>query len=202
MAVAGRVLLATLAVLVATVPAGSAAARPAHRAVTVPAPPGGAAPVDGFRSVRTFDLVAEPARLRIPAVQVDTALQRLGRRPDGTVAVPDSPNVAGWYAQGPRPGQPGPAVLLGHVDSVRGPGVFFRVEELSPGAVVYVDRVDGTTGSFRVVRVVKVPKTSFPTDLVYSPTLQPSLQLVTCGGTFDHRAGSYRDNVIVYTVPS
>jgi len=47
-----------------------------------------------------------------------------------------------------------------------------------------------------------VPKTSFPTDLVYSPTLQPSLQLVTCGGTFDHRAGSYRDNVIVYTVPS
>ena len=128
MAVAGRVLLATLAVLVATVPAGSVAARPAHRAVTVPAPPGGAAPVDGFRSVRTFDLVAEPARLRIPAVQVDTALQRLGRRPDGTVAVPDSPNVAGWYAQGPRPGQPGPAVLLGHVDSVRGPGVFFRVE--------------------------------------------------------------------------
>ena len=93
-------------------------------------------------------------------------------------------------------------VLLGHVDSVRGPGVFFRVEELSPSAVVYVDRVDGTTGSFRVVRVVKVPKTSFPTDLVYSPTLQPSLQLVTCGGTFDHRAGSYRDNVIVYTVPS
>src|SRR2546423_472599 len=78
MAVAGRVLLATLAVLVATVPAGSVAARPAHRAVTVPAPPGGAAPVDGFRSVRTFDLVAEPARLRIPAVQVDTAPEATG----------------------------------------------------------------------------------------------------------------------------
>ena len=60
---------------------------------------------------------------------------------------------------------------------------------------------DGTTVTFRVVRVSRMPKSSFPTDLVYLPTLQPSLQLVTCGGSFDHDARSYRDNVIVYTVP-
>ena len=198
---AGRLaVLAGVAALMLTVPSASRAAPQPVRAE--PARPAAAPVVDGFRSARTYDEVAVPVRLRIPAIGIDTPLQRLGRRPDGMIAVPDSPNVAGWYAQGPRPGQPGPAVLLGHVDSVRGPGVFFRVEELSPSAVVYVDRVDGTTGSFRVVRVVKVPKTSFPTDLVYSPTLQPSLQLVTCGGTFDHRAGSYRDNVIVYAVPS
>jgi Sortase domain len=202
MAIAGRALLAALAVLAATVPAGSAVARPAAGALAAPAPAIVAPRVDGFRSARTFDLVAEPVRLRIPAVQIDTALQHLSRRPDSTIAVPDSPSVAGWYAEGPRPGQPGPAVIVGHVDSVSGPGVFFRLDQLTPGTAVYVDRADGTTAGFRVTGLTKVPKTSFPTDLVYSPTLEPSLQLVTCGGSFDFRVRSYRDNVIVYTVPS
>jgi sortase (surface protein transpeptidase) len=133
---------------------------------------------------------------------VDTALQPLHRRPDATIAVPDSPAVAGWYAEGPRPGQPGPAVILGHVDSTAGPGVFYHLFELRPGADVLVDRADGTIAGFRVDRITRVPKTSFPTELVYAPNLQPSLQLVTCGGTFDHRRRSYRDNVIVTAVPT
>ena len=204
MAVGVRVLLmAALTVTTATVPAGSQARSraPAVRAAAVAAP-AGPPRADAFHSARTFDLVAEPVRLRIPALGVDSPLERLDRLSDGTVAVPDSPTVAGWYRQGPRPGQPGPAVILGHVDSYRGPGVFFRLGELSPGAVVDVDRADGTTAAFRVVDVSRVPKTSFPTDLVYAQSLDPSLQLVTCGGSFDYRARSYRDNVIVYTVPA
>ena len=201
MAVGGRALLAALALVVATVPAGSAAARPDR----APAPVGGPVvppQIAGFHSSRTFDLVAEPVRLRIPAVQVDTPLVQLGRQPDGTIAVPPTPKIAGWYAQGPRPGQAGPAVIVGHVDSASGPGVFFRLYQLPAGAIVYVDRTDGTSAGFRVVSMTRVPKTSFPTDLVYSPTLEPSLQLVTCGGSFDYRARSYRDNVIVSTVPA
>jgi len=204
MAAGGRsVLLAALALVLVTLPAGSRAAKPGPDAspataapVPVPAPA-----VDRFHSARTFDLIAEPVRLRIPTLQVASALERLGRQPDGTIAVPANPAVAGWYAEGPRPGQPGPAVILGHVDSASGPGVFFRVGQLSPGAAVYVDRADGTSIGFRVLNVSRVPKVSFPTDRVYSPTLQPSLQLVTCGGSFDYQARSYRDNVIVYTVP-
>jgi hypothetical protein len=64
-------------------------------------------------------------RLRIPVVSVDTPLQRLGRAPDGTVEVPTNFAVAGWFADGPRPGQADPVVLLGHVDSASGPGVFY-----------------------------------------------------------------------------
>src|SRR6266568_201891 len=202
MAVGGRVLLAALALVMATVPAGSGPTGPGASPVRAAAAPVNAPRVDRFHSIRTFDMVAEPVRLRIPALQVDTALEGLARQPDGTIAVPDNPNVAGWYDEGPRPGQPGPAVIVGHVDSVNGPAVFFRLDQLSPGAAVYVDRADGITAGFRVVSVSRVPKTSFPSDLVYSPTLQPSLQLVTCGGSFDYHARSYRDNVIVYTVPS
>ena len=199
MVVNGRVLLAALALVIAAVPGGSAISRVVASSRAAPVP---ASQIDAFRSVRTFDMIAEPVRLRIPALQVDTPLERLGRQPDGTIAVPESPNIAGWYVAGPRPGQPGPAVILGHVDSINGPGVFFRLDQLSPSAAVEVDRADGTTAGFRVVSVSRVPKTNFPSDLVYSPTLQPSLRLVTCGGSFDYRARSYRDNVIVYTVPS
>jgi Sortase domain len=201
----GRVaLVAALALVLGTVPAGSEAAGQQATAQPVQARGGPVkAPVaDSFRSVRSFDEIAPPVRLRIPAIRVDTGLDRIGRQADGTIAVPNSPVVGGWYAEGPRPGQPGPAVILGHVDSRNGPGVFFRLSELAPGALVYVDRADGTNIVFRVQRVSQVPKTSFPTDLVYSPTLEPSLQLVTCGGSFDSHARSYRDNVIAYTSPA
>jgi Sortase domain len=197
-------MLTALALLLVAVPAGSqvAGARGSAGPLGPGSPPGPVPAVDGFRSVRTYDAIAEPVRLRIPAVGVDSGLQRLGRNADGSLAVPESPHAAGWYADGPRPGQPGPAVVVGHVDSTDGPGVFFRLDELAPGAAVYVDRADGTTARFIVTGTVRTPKTQFPTDVVYLPTLQPSLHLVTCGGHFDHGTGRYRDNVVVSAVPA
>jgi hypothetical protein len=162
----------------------------------------GAPEAGSFRSVRRYGEVAEPVRLRIPAVAVDTRLQRLGRAPDGSVEVPGDFGVAGWFAEGPRPGQAGPAVILGHLDSRTGPAVFVRLPELAPGSAVVVDRADGSSARFRVSRTLQVPKAAFPTDLVYGATLEPSLRLVTCGGSFDHGTGSYRDNVIVYADPA
>jgi hypothetical protein len=80
--------------------------------------------------------------------------------------------------------------------------VFYRVAALRKDAQVLVDRADGSTVAFRVTGTQRVPKVAFPTDAVYAPTLQPSLRLVTCGGSFDAAAGSYRDNVIVYADPA
>jgi sortase family protein len=158
-----------------------------------------------FRSVRSYAEaaeVAEPVRLRIPAAGVDTSLVRLGRAADGSVEVPARFDVAGWFAEGPRPGQPGPAVVLGHVDSRTGPAVFSRVAALRPDSQVIVDRADGSTVAFRVSGIQRVSKVEFPTDLVYGPTLESSLRLVTCGGSFDRATGTYRDNVIVYADPA
>ena len=200
---AGRraALCVALLTLVGTLGA-SQRAQPAGSPVPVagPAAPaaGGPLAIDSFRSVRTYDAVAAPVRLRIPALGITTPLQPLGRNPDGTIAVPTDPDVAGWYADGPRPGQQGPAVILGHVDSTDGPAVFFRLAQLPRGAAVYVDLADGSRTSFRVVGRSRVPKSRFPTDVVYLPTLQPSLRLVTCGGSFDYAVRHYRDNVIVY----
>ena len=174
----------------------AAASSPRGPATTVKAhePPG----VAGFHSVRTYDQPALPVRLQIPAIDVSTPLVKLGRLPDGSLEVPKDWDTAGWYDKGPRPGQPGPAVILGHVDSTTGPAVFYQLRALRPGDTVRVGLADGRILVFRVQRVQRYPKDEFPTEAVYFPTLNRELRLITCGGEFDYAARSYRDNIVVY----
>jgi len=146
-----------------------------------------------------------PIGLDIPAVGIHTELIRLGLHRDGTVQVPplvsDAP--AGWYENSASPGEAGAAVLLGHVDSARdGPAVFYRLSALRRGDAISVRRADGTVARFTVTTVSLYPKSDFPTRLVYGSTPYPALRLVTCGGSFDRRRGTYRDNVVVYAGPA
>ena len=180
----------------------AAGARPTSTAATPKQVPDPAA--DQFKSVRTYATVAPPARVRIPAIDLVTPpLEQLGRMPaDKSIALPSRPERAGWFKDGPRPGQPGPAVIIGHVDWDHGPAVFFRLRDMKPGETVYVDRADGSTQEFTVTVVRQVAKSDFPTDDVYAPDLQASLRLITCGGQFDHQAHNYLDNVIVFASPA
>jgi len=138
-----------------------------------------------------------PVRLLIPAIGVDTALQPLRLSSDGSLQAPSAWQVAGWYAGGIRPGQPGPAVIAGHVDSLYGPAVFFRLRQLHHGDQVIVERQDRQTLVFLVDAVDHFPKDNFPTELVYGPTPLPELRLITCGGDFDPHTLSYLDNLVV-----
>jgi sortase (surface protein transpeptidase) len=150
-----------------------------------------------FRSARGYTATPVPVRIDIPRIGVSSSLIQLGRAADGTVEVPP-PEVAGWYAPGTRPGDPGSAVILGHVDSKHAPAVFYRLRELRRGDEVLVRRADGSTLRFVVQRTQQYPKARFPTDDVYYPTLTPELRLVTCGGEFDHRIRHYKSNIIVF----
>ncbi|KOV80319.1 class F sortase [Nocardia sp. NRRL S-836] len=143
---------------------------------------------------------SEPTEVRIPKIGVRSSLVPLGLNPDETVEVPpvEQPMQAGWYELARTPGEAGPAVLLGHVDGNRQPGVFFRLRELAAGDEVEVSRKDGTTARFRVRGTEQIAKHSFPTEAVYGDTTGPELRLITCGGSFDQAARSYRDNIIVY----
>jgi len=179
-------------------PGHSPAAAPSRGGSATAAEPRQPPGVAGFHSVRTYDQPALPVRLQIPAIAVSTPLVRLGRLPDGSIEVPHDWNTAGWYDRGPRPGQPGPAVILGHVDSKTGPAVFFRLRALRPRDVVRVGLADDRILVFRVQRVERYPKDKFPAEAVYLPTLNRELRLITCGGDFDYAAGSYRDNIVVY----
>lgn len=142
--------------------------------------------------------VAEPVRIRIPRVGVDAAIDPLELDRKGVLPAPDSTTRTGWWHAGPEPGERGPAVIVGHVDSLHGPGVFFRLDELDRTDRVFVDRADGSTAVFAVERIEQHGKDSFPTEAVYGDTRRPTLRLITCGGTFNDREGRYRDNVIAF----
>ena len=138
-----------------------------------------------------------PIHISIPAIGVSAAVGRLGLNPDGTLQVPGDFDVTGWYAGGPAPGETGPAVIAGHIDSRRGPAVFYRLRELRPGQEITVGRTNGSSVRFAVDGVAQYPKQAFPTEAVFGPSPDPLLRLITCGGAFDRSQRSYRDNVVV-----
>jgi LPXTG-site transpeptidase (sortase) family protein len=141
-----------------------------------------------------------PVSVRIPGIGVNAPMMELGKNADGTVQVPplDAHNLTGWYRYGPAPGQRGPAVILGHVDSLTGISVFYYLKDLHAGDRVYVTLADGKVATFAVDGVQKVAKDAFPTASIYGQAGYPSLRLITCGGPFDKATGHYVDNIIVY----
>ncbi|MHB8334566.1 MAG: class F sortase [Acidimicrobiales bacterium] len=140
-----------------------------------------------------------PMRLSVPNIGINIAVGRLGLDANGQVMVPATAHTVGWYVHGPTPGQIGSAVILGHVDSYLGPGVFFYLRNLVAGDSIQVTLADGSVVSFRVNRVEQYSKSAFPDRLVYGSHGTRSLQLVTCGGTFDHATGSYESNIVVFS---
>jgi hypothetical protein len=145
------------------------------------------------------DAEAPPPRgVTIERLGIESDLIGLRMGADGALAVPQDPGQVGWHRAGTAPGDIGPAVLVGHVDSYEGPAVFFRLAELQPGDRVSVARTDGSAVAFEVYALETVPKNGFPSDRVYGPTEGPELRLITCGGGFDRETRSYTDNVVVY----
>jgi sortase (surface protein transpeptidase) len=194
--------------------AGCTGGRPAGERVSHAAPPAGRSAVAAVTStsagptrateVRNFPVgswhrlpLSAPVRLEIPAIGVRSSLVRLGLNADGTMQVPGDFQVAGWFTGAPQPGQLGPAVIAGHVDSTTGPAVFYRLRDLRPGDEVWVVRADHRVVRFRVDALASYPKQALPDNAVYGATTAPALRLITCAGSFDRSRGSYRDNLVV-----
>lgn len=153
---------------------------------------------DPFRTAKP-EVNGLPTRLRVAAVGIDTELETLHLGADGELVPPKGDERAGWYADGTAPGDVGPAVLAGHVDSRSGPAVFYRLREVDVGDRIEVIR-GGEAVTFTVTGTAWYPKKAFPTGRVYGPTPDRQLRLITCGGVFDRSLRSYRDNLVVYAV--
>ena len=187
---------------------GSSGAELAPIASTAASVPVASADVIDIAAVLSGDLarvgdefevnVAIPVTIRIPSIYVDAPVIGLELLDDGSIEVPDNTTETGWWRDGPEPGEQGPAVILGHVDSQDGPAVFYRLKQLTTGDQIHVDRQDGTTVTFAVDSTERHSKDAFPAEAVYGATDRPTLRLVTCGGAFDRSARSYVDNFIVF----
>ena len=169
-----------------------------NRAIPAPAPPEyDAIPnrPNGVMAARP----APPARLQIEELDIDVPLQPVGATLGG-IEVPPT-DRAGWYADGPRPGEPGRTVLIGHRDDSSGPAVFADLPQIEPGTEIVVTGADGESRSYVASRAMSVPKDTYPAEAVHDPTAHSTLVLVTCGGDF-LASGHYENSVIVFAGPS
>ena len=196
----------------------TASSLPAAAAPSEPEPDDGAAgriprsaaeraPAPATRSARIGDRdhapTGVPKRLRIPSIDVEAPIVAVGVTGNGDMEVPKDVRDVGWYHHGQAPGEPGATVLAGHVDSrEQGRGVFFDLRRLDVGSRIAVTDSTGEVQRFEVVARRTYDKPRLPTDTLFSRTGPPQLVLVTCGGSFDREAGSYRENVVVYARPA
>ena len=143
--------------------------------------------------------VPVPQMIEIPALGVSSTLIDLHLDEQDKLETPplDQPMQAGWYADGVRPGETGPAVIAAHVNSRGRDGLFKNLHTLQPGEMIFVDDL-----TFVVDRVEQYPKDEFPTQEVYGNTEKPELRLITCGGSFNESTRHYYDNVVVYATLS
>jgi len=141
--------------------------------------------------------VANPVSVSMPQLHLSATLKPLHVDARGRLVAPDY-GSAGWYAAGPEPGEPGAAVIAGHLDNKSGPDVFAALGRAKPGERIRVRLKDGSLVVFRVTQVKQFPQSHFPTKRVYGPTKKPTLRMITCGGNYDHAAGHYLDNVVVF----
>jgi LPXTG-site transpeptidase (sortase) family protein len=159
--------------------------------------PGQGAPPSA--DLETVALQGPPTWLRIRTINVDAPLVPLGLDKSGELEAPKDYDVPGWYADGTPPGDTGPAVIAGHVDSLAASAVFRHLADLRGGDLIEVQR-GGVWLMFTVVSTERYPKSDFPTARVYGPTPDAQLRVITCGGSFDHARNSYRDNVVVFAM--
>lgn len=154
------------------------------------------------RGYQTTPMTASvPVTIRIPSIRVRATVISLGLTLAARSEAPPltRPFLTSWYDKGPTPGEPGAAVVFGHVDAAAvGPAVFYNLGELRPGDLVYITLKDGRTGVFRVYSAALYQKTAFPAQAIYGYTSWPSLRLITCGGQFDTATGHYLANTVVF----
>lgn len=142
----------------------------------------------------------DPVKLTLPALNVSSSLVPLGLTPSREHEVPpvETPLQAGWYTGGPRPGEPGPAIILGHINGGGRPGIFHDLAKLKNGDLIDVFMQTGVLRTFQVYKVETVEKDSFPADRVYAESSDPQIRLITCGGDYNASTHSYKSNIIAY----
>jgi sortase (surface protein transpeptidase) len=140
-----------------------------------------------------------PASIEIPAMDVNTEIEKVGRLKNGQMGVPKGFDTVGWFGEGAKPGAPGNAVMAGHVDSKTGPAVFYKLEDLDKGDEVIVKDKDGKTLTFVVTGKEKYDRKTAPVDKIFDYSYGSKLNLITCTGNFNRDEGTHEERLVVYT---
>jgi len=123
-------------------------------------------------------------------------VEALGTDRLGAMDTPRNVWNTGWYRDGPSPGDPGDAVIDGHVGLPGSPLVFSGLSRLALGAEVIAVLADGSRSRFSVNASQVWPANAHPPGLFMGGG-KPRLSLITCTGRYDRFTRTYGDRLIV-----
>jgi sortase (surface protein transpeptidase) len=145
-----------------------------------------------------FSNAPNPSQLNIPSLNISAPFEELGLNNNHTLAVPQNSMGVGWFVYGAKPGQIGAAVVVGHLDTAKGPAIFADLSKIKPGDKIVITRDDGSVVTYRVDSLAKYSQSNFPTQAIYAPVSYAAIRLITCSGTWDKKAGHYSQNLVVF----
>ncbi len=151
-----------------------------------------------------LSLVAEqkgikPVTLEIPAIGVTSDIENVGELENGQMGVPEGVDNVGWFEPGTLPGNRGSSVMAGHIDSLTGPAVFYKLDQLKKGDEVVVKDAEGKSLTFIVTKTERYPRKDAPIDEIFGFSYGSRLNLITCTGEFNRKAKTHEERLVVYT---
>lgn len=142
-----------------------------------------------------------PGRATFPDSGVVAEVVPVGVLASGALHIPEDPSQVGWWAAGAMPGQThGTVVLAGHMDGRSHGGAMSVLLQVRGGDTVQLEDRRGGAHEYRILARSTAPRDSV--DPALFTTQGPHrLVLITCGGTYDERAGQYTENIVVVAEP-
>ncbi|HYP20899.1 MAG TPA: class F sortase [Chloroflexia bacterium] len=141
-----------------------------------------------------------PIYLSIPTMGVVSKVEYVGVDKDNNMDIPKEAMNVGWFKPGTVPGNPGNAVMDGHLNWYGIPeAVFFHLDKLKAGDRVYVRDDRGRDRAFVVTKQQTCVWNNCPLMDVFGPTKQTRLNLITCQGAFNRATQNYEKRLVVFT---
>lgn len=154
-------------------------------------------PTAGVMGVETSKPLV-PTQLIIPKIAVDTAIESVGMDAKGNMDVPQNADNAAWYNLGYKPGDNGSAVIDGHFDKETGaPAVFYDLAKLVPGDTIHIKQNNGEMLTFKVTGSATYEFDQLPLKEIFNTPGKPTLNLITCNGTFNKSDKNYSKRLVV-----
>jgi len=167
--------------------------------VSTPEPSTSSLPLPTAESDTKQALAFIPNRLHIPSIKLDAPVVPVGILDNGQMDVPQSSDIVGILAPSIMPGEPGTAIMSGHVDSKTGPAIFYPLKKLKPGDPVLISNEDGQYLVFQVTSIESYITSEAPLDKIFDDTDQSLLNLITCTGKYNRKLGTHEKRLVVYT---
>lgn len=154
---------------------------------------------DEFKNYRVA--ADEPRYIFIPKINVRAMVGQVGLTKRNAIDAPNNIYNAAWYTGSAKPGQPGAMLIDGHLGFWTTPGIFSELKDLQGGDNIMVERGDGKTFTYKVIKSQTYPVDKVDMKAALAPITfgKPGLNLITCAGNVIKGANTYNQRIVIFS---